>query len=101
MAIVYADDNSFKEEVSGPTVLVDFYADWCGPCRRLSPILEELSNENDSIKIVKVDVDKAENISKEFGIMTIPTIMVFKDGKSVSSKVGLLSKDELLEMMDI
>jgi len=99
MAIIHANDETFKNEINTPNpVLVDFYADWCGPCRRLSPILEELSKD---IKIVKVDVDKAEETSKEFGIMTIPTVMVFKDGEIISQKVGLLSKDELLEMMNI
>lgn len=96
MAIIHVDDNNFSEHIKNGTVLVDFYADWCGPCRMLSPTLEELSN---NINIVKVNVDAAPIIAQKFGIMSIPTLIVFKDGKEVNKKVGICSKDEIKEMV--
>ena len=96
MAIIHVDDNNFNEHIKNGTVLVDFYADWCGPCRMLSPTLEELSN---NINIVKVNVDASPIIAQKFGIMSIPTLIVFKDGKEVNKKVGICSKDEIKEMV--
>ena len=102
MAIINANDNTFHQEINGSnTVLVDFYADWCGPCKRMNPILESIDGNRNDIKIVKVNVDNAEKISQEFGVMSIPTIMVFKNGDVVSKKVGLCSQEELLEMIKI
>ena len=82
-------------------VLVDFYADWCGPCRMLAPVLQDISSERSNVKIVKVNVDEAEKVAQRFGIMSIPTLMVFKDGKEVSKKVGLCSKDEIVDMINL
>ncbi len=96
MAIIHANDNNFNEKIQNGTVLVDFYADWCGPCRMLSPILEGLSND---INIVKVNVDKAPTTAQQFGIMSIPTIIVFKDGKEITKKIGLCSKEDIKEMV--
>lgn len=96
MAIIHVDDNNFNENIKNGTVLVDFYADWCGPCRMLSPILEELSND---FNIVKVNVDEAPITAQKYGVMSIPTLIVFKDGKEVNKKIGLCSKDELKEMI--
>ncbi len=100
MAIIHVDDTTFeKEVVSNDIVLVDFYADWCGPCRALAPILEELDSDRGSTKIIKVNVDEAEKTARKFGVMSIPTIILFKNGKEVSKKIGLCSKEELLELM--
>lgn len=100
MAIIHVDDTTFeKEVVSNDIVLVDFYADWCGPCRALAPILEELDSDCGSTKIIKVNVDEAEKTARKFGVMSIPTIILFKNGKEVSKKIGLCSKEELLELM--
>ena len=102
MAIINANDETFQQEIKdSKPVLVDFYADWCGPCKRLVPILEEIDADRSDIKIVKVNVDSAEKVSHEFGVMSIPTIMVFKDGKAISKKVGLCTKEDLLEMINI
>ena len=93
-------NNNFKEEVLDykGTVLVDFYADWCGPCQMLSPVLEEISNETD-IKICKVNVDENQALAIEYKVMSIPTLIVFKEGKKELVSVGLKSKEEILEMI--
>lgn len=96
MAIIKVDDNNFNEHIKSGTILVDFYADWCGPCRMLSPILEGLSN---NINIVKVNVDTSPITAQKYGVMSIPTLIVFKDGKEVNKKIGLCSKDEIKEMV--
>ena len=94
------DDNSFKSEVedSKGKVFVDFYADWCGPCKMMSPIVDEISKEVD-IKVVKVNVDNAVEVAKKYGIMSIPTFIVFKDGKEYKKHIGMCEKDHLLELI--
>lgn len=82
-------------------VLVDFYADWCGPCKMQSPILKELSAEiGDKARIIKVDVDKNQSASMKFQIRSIPTLVVFKNGKVVWRKSGIAQKNELLEVIN-
>ena len=100
MAIIHANDNNFIELTSTDTVLVDFYADWCGPCKMLSPILEDLENDRSEIKIVKVNVDEAHDTAKKFGVMIIPTIVLLKNGQLVDKRIGLCSKDTLVEMIN-
>ena len=98
--MVVLDDNNFKSEVedSKGLVFVDFYADWCGPCKMMSPIVDELAEESD-IKVVKVDVDNAIEVSKKYGIMSIPTFIVFKDGKEYKKHIGMCDKNALLELI--
>ncbi|MDD9271330.1 thioredoxin [Paenibacillus sp. GCM10023248] len=96
MAIVNVSDNSFKAEVeSEGTVLVDFWAPWCGPCKMIAPVLEELDKEVESLKIAKVNVDDNPESAARFGVMSIPTLIVFKDGQPVDKVVGFQSKDSL------
>ena len=90
--------NNFNELINGDKVIVDFYADWCGPCRMLGPIVEEVCNSN-NIKLVKVNVDENPEIAKEYGIMSIPTLILFKDGSEIKKNVGFLSEEELLEFI--
>ena len=78
--------------------IVDFYATWCGPCKMFGPIFEEVSKEID-INFVKLDVDKSSDIAREYGVMSIPTIILFKDGKEVKRFTGFMSKDNLLEFL--
>ena len=87
-------DQEFDEIIKEDLVLVDFYATWCGPCRMLSPILDEVLKET-NITLLKVDVDKNEMIAKRYGIMSIPTMILFKNGEIVEKRVGMTSKDEL------
>jgi len=97
MAIVNVTDQSFKNEVEGSgTVLVDFWAPWCGPCKMIAPVLEELDQEiGDSVKIAKLNVDDNPESASRFGVMSIPTLIVFKDGQPVDKVVGFQSKDAL------
>ena len=93
------NENEFKEVIKEGTVLVDCFATWCGPCRMLSPIVDQVSEEVKDVNFYKLDVDEAENISNEYGIMSIPTLLVFKDGKLVNKSVGLVNADALKELL--
>ena len=98
MSIIHATSENFKEIISreNAIVLVDFFAEWCGPCKALSPILEEVSlSLNDNQLIVKVDIDKCKDIAKSYVVMSVPTLIVFKDGAEATRLVGLRSKEEI------
>ncbi|GIP44835.1 thioredoxin [Paenibacillus sp. J45TS6] len=101
MAIVNVSDQSFNTEVEGTgTVLVDFWAPWCGPCKMLAPILEELAADvGDDVKIAKVNVDENPESASRFGVMSIPTLILFKDGQPVDKVVGLNSKENLKNLI--
>ena len=95
--------SNFKEEVilSEKLVLVDLYATWCGPCRALAPVLEEIAEKyQDKVKVVKVNVDEEESIAQRFGVMSIPTVIFFRDGKAVASFVGLKSPSEIESIVE-
>jgi len=95
MAVIFADANNFNDNISSGVVLVDFYADWCGPCKMIAPVLEQLSTEMDEVKIVKLNVDNAQQVAKTYGVMSIPTLILFKDGKNVAQTLGFQPKDAL------
>lgn len=98
--IIYLDDNSFKKTIASGVTLVDFYADWCGPCRMIAPIIEELSTEFDGkAKIAKLDIEKAQEVTSEFQVTSIPTIILFKDGNEVKRIVGLRDKESLKSLV--
>ena len=103
MPVLEADDNTFETEViqaSGP-VLVDFSATWCGPCKKLEPIINEVAGEYDGrLKVVKVDIDKARDTAVRFGVMSVPTLVLFRDGAVKDQMVGLLSKRALSDRVD-
>ncbi|MFB6364841.1 thioredoxin [Paenibacillus elgii] len=100
MAIVNASDQSFSTDVESGTVLVGFWAPWCGPCRMLAPVLEELDKEiSESVKVVKVNVDENPETASRFGVMSIPTLIVFKDGQPVDKTVGFQTKDALKNVL--
>ena len=101
MATTIITKDNFKSEVLDykGTVLVDFWADWCGPCRMLSPIVDEVANENPNIKVGKINVDEQQELSSQFGIMSIPTLLVFKDGKKINESIGLIPKEQIEKML--
>lgn len=92
----YLKNEDFKEEIKTGLVLVDFYADWCGPCRMISPIVEELSNEVNDLKVIKVNVDEREDVAKVYGIMSIPTLILFRDGQMEKKQLGFIPKEVLM-----
>ncbi len=101
MAVISIEEKDFKDKVlsSNKKVLVDFYADWCGPCKMLSPVIEKLSDEIDNYDFYKINVDNAENISREYGVMSIPTLIVFESGKELKKSIGFKSASELKEFL--
>ena len=100
MELLHIDDEDFKEKVLDKKglVVVDFFATWCGPCRMLGPVLEEVQEEmKDKLTILKLDVDEGENTAKRYGIMSVPSMLIFKDGEEVDRLVGFKQKDALVE----
>lgn len=101
MAVVHLNKDNFKSEVldSKGLVLVDFWATWCGPCQMLGPVIEEIAGEVTDAKICKLDVDENQELAKEYRVMSIPTLIVFKDGQIAKREVGAKPKDEILQML--
>ena len=101
MAIIKLEEKDFDKEVieSKKKVVVDCYADWCGPCRMLGPVLEEVSEEKTDYTFYKLNVDDAEEISMKYGIMPIPTVLVFDNGELVNKSVGLIPKEDIFELL--
>ncbi len=87
------EDEKLEDLVKEGNVLVDFSASWCGPCQMLEPVLEELASDRSNIKIISVDVDEHEELSRKYGVMSVPTLVVYKDGKMVSRNTGYTTKD--------
>lgn len=102
MSVVNLTMENFQREVlnSEKPVLVDFWASWCGPCRMVSPLVDQIAEENDEVKVGKVDIDAQPELASAFRVMSIPTLMVFKDGKLSKSVVGARPKAAILAMLD-
>ena len=97
--VIEVNDKNFKEEVTNAKgkVLVDFNANWCGPCQMLKPIIEDLSEENKDIKFVSINVDEVDELNHEYNISSIPCLILFEDGKELKRTVGFISKEDLIE----
>lgn len=93
-------DSNFKDEISEGLVLVDFWAPWCGPCRMLAPIIEEVAKEVEDVKIGKLNVDEQQSTAQQFQVMSIPTVILFKDGEPVETIVGLRNKEAYTEVIE-
>ena len=101
MSVININKNNFNEEVmnSDKPVLLDFWASWCGPCRMVSPIVDEIAGERSDIKVGKINVDDQPELAAQFGISSIPTLVVIKDGKIVNHAVGARPKNDILAML--
>ena len=101
MSVTTLTEKNFEQEVlkSDKPALIDFWASWCGPCRMLSPLVDELADEHSEFKFCKVNVDEEEALAKNFGIMSIPTLIVFKNGEQKAKSVGAIPKDAILELI--
>lgn len=94
------DQNGFNEALNNKYVLVDFYADWCGPCKMVGPVLEELDVENDQLTVVKVNVDNELDLASKYGVQSIPNMIFFKEGKAVTQIIGFANKDAILDKIN-
>ena len=102
MSVLHITKENFESEVlkSEKPVLLDFFATWCGPCRMVGPIIEQIAEENEDIKVAKLDVDELPEIAKEYRVVSIPTLMVFKEGKVVNQALGAMPKEKILALLD-
>ena len=100
MSVLKLNDQSFDEAVKEGRVLVDFYADWCGPCRMMAPILEAVAAERSDLKVAKVNVDESGELAARFGVMSIPTLVLLDEGEEIKRIVGARPKDALLAEID-
>ncbi len=101
MALEILNNSNFKQFINDNkgTVLVDFYADWCGPCKMVAPILEKIHNDNEDITVVKVNVDESNELAREFNVVNIPTMVVFKNSEVAHVQVGALPEEQILKMV--
>lgn len=94
--IKYLEKDNFDEEIKDKKILIDFYADWCGPCRMMGDVLETI----DSIDILKVNIDKYEDLAQKYGVMSIPNLIVFENGQPIKNHVGFMNEDELKKFIE-
>lgn len=97
--LIKLNNQNFENEISSGTTLVDLYADWCGPCKMIAPIIEEIAAERDDIKVGKVNVDTDPQIAIKYNVQSIPTIIIFKNGIEATRIVGYRSKEDILAML--
>ena len=101
MSVLHINRESFEKIIAqdGKTVLVDFWATWCGPCRMIAPVLEEVAKERPDVTVCKVDVDEERELALEYGVSSIPTLLVFRAGKVVNQSIGAMPKERILAML--
>ena len=101
MTVMNITKENFQKEVleAKEPVLVDFWAAWCGPCRMMSPVVDEIAEQTQGVKVCKVNVDEQQELAVQYGVMTIPTLIVFENGKEVNKSIGVKPKQEVLQML--
>ncbi len=101
MAVIKLTEANFEQEVmqAGQPVLVDFYADWCGPCKMMGPVVEEIAGEETGVKVCKINIDEEMGLAQRFGVMSIPTFIAFKDGETAGRQIGAVPKKALLDLV--
>ena len=102
MSVVNLNEKNFEEEVlkSDKTVLIDFWASWCGPCRMMSPVVDEIAEEmKDAVKVCKINIDEEQNLAVKYNDMSIPTFVVIRDGKEIGRTIGVQDKEEIKKML--
>lgn len=98
--LIEGNESNFNQLVNNDLVLVDFFAEWCGPCRMLEPILDDVANDRSDFDIVKVDIDKNRALAQQFGVMSVPTLMIFKKGELIETKNGFMPKELLVNWVN-
>ena len=96
----FTNEMNFDEEIKEGSVIVDFFATWCGPCKMEGVVLDELSKEKEDIKIIKIDTDEFSELAMKFGVMSIPTILFYKDGEMINKNIGFCDKEKLLSLLN-
>ena len=101
MNVIKVNKENFKSEVidSNQSVLVDFYAQWCGPCKMLRPIIDEIAGENSTVKFVSIDIDEEIELAEEYNVSSVPCLILFEKGNEVKRSVGLISKDDIVDLI--
>lgn len=101
MSVIHITNENFESEVLGSEkpVLLDFWASWCGPCKALSPVIDQIAEERSDIKVVKAEVDENRELARKFRVMSVPTLLVIKNGETVSRSLGIQSKEKILSML--
>ena len=102
MSVIQLNEENFQNEIKdyAGVALIDFYADWCGPCKMVSPVVDEIAEEHPEFKVCKVNVDEASALASEFSVMSIPTLVVMKNGEIADSHIGLTSKSAIVGMLE-
>ncbi len=101
MSVKNLNNDNFKAEIleSEGIAIVDFYADWCGPCKMMAPVIDKIAEENPELNVAKVNVDEASELASQFGIMSIPTLVIFKDGREINRSLGAKNKSAILALL--
>lgn len=100
MSVIHLENENYSELIKEGIVVVDFFANWCGPCKMLSPIIEKIGDELPTVKFIKIDVDKHEELARKYGVMSIPTLIFIKEGVELKKHIGFITEDNIKEIIE-